>query len=155
MPPLTQRDMIRQAVLYQFQLRLLCIGAWRASLGDHDSDSESDTSDSSSASEDMRETVLQTLKALTDTAAILQRVMSTRYLNPRHHVVKIGQLQLLAAFSQSEEDLRHFVNIVRVSPYVFASIVAMIEDDPVFQNNSPNEQTPVDQQLAITLYRLG
>ncbi|KAF7292661.1 DDE Tnp4 domain-containing protein [Mycena indigotica] len=158
MAPPTQREMIRRAILYQFQLRLLCIGAWRASLGDSDSesdDSDNNSSDSSDAAGNIHLTMLHTLQALLDTTAIIHRVTSTRYLTPRHNIIKMGQLELLTAFSQSPQDHERFVNMVRVSPYVFSSIVAMIENDPVFQNNSPNEQTPVDHQLAITLYRLG
>ncbi|KAF7310164.1 DDE Tnp4 domain-containing protein [Mycena indigotica] len=99
--------------------------------------------------------MLHTLQALLDTSSMLNRLASTRYLRPRHEVIKFSQFQLLTAFSQSAEDLHNFVNIVRISPFVFASIVTMIENDPVFQNNSQNEQTPVDKQLAVTLYRMG
>ncbi|KAE9395303.1 hypothetical protein BT96DRAFT_1044769, partial [Gymnopus androsaceus JB14] len=45
--------------------------------------------------------------------------------------------------------------MVRVSPHVFDFILEMIEDHPVFQNNSNNPQAPVDEQLAVTLFRLG
>ncbi|KZT20121.1 hypothetical protein NEOLEDRAFT_1076361 [Neolentinus lepideus HHB14362 ss-1] len=44
---------------------------------------------------------------------------------------------------------------LRVSPHTFDKIVAALEKDPVFQNNSDNEQMPVEQQVAITLYRFG
>ncbi|KZT25916.1 hypothetical protein NEOLEDRAFT_1156052 [Neolentinus lepideus HHB14362 ss-1] len=42
-----------------------------------------------------------------------------------------------------------------VSPHTFNKIVAALEKDPVFQNNSDNKQMPVEQQVAITLYRFG
>ena len=44
---------------------------------------------------------------------------------------------------------------LRVTPLTFDAIVAAIAPDPVFQNNSNNAQTPVEEQLAITLYRFG
>ena len=48
-----------------------------------------------------------------------------------------------------------FREILRVSPATFDKIVAKIKDDPVFFNNSNNPQIPVEEQLAITLYRFG
>ncbi|TFY60403.1 hypothetical protein EVJ58_g5168 [Rhodofomes roseus] len=45
--------------------------------------------------------------------------------------------------------------MLRVSPNVFETILRLIEDHPVFHNESNNEQTPVRTQLAVTLYRMG
>ena len=45
--------------------------------------------------------------------------------------------------------------MLRVSPLVFNVILELIKDNPVFANNSNVPQTPVDVQLAVTLYRLG
>lgn len=39
--------------------------------------------------------------------------------------------------------------------YVFDVILDVIKDHEVFTNNSNVPQTPVDQQLAVALYRLG
>src|ERR1700720_4203220 len=44
---------------------------------------------------------------------------------------------------------------VRVTPECFDTLLATICDDPVFHNNSQNQQHPVDEQLAITLYQFG
>ncbi|GLB34545.1 putative DDE superfamily endonuclease [Lyophyllum shimeji] len=64
-------------------------------------------------------------------------------------------------------DLRHLLDVdkherpdvfrreLRVSPYTFDRMVNRILDDPIFSNNSQNEQMPVEDQLAITLYRFG
>ncbi|KAJ8502842.1 hypothetical protein ONZ45_g11386 [Pleurotus djamor] len=49
----------------------------------------------------------------------------------------------------------HFRQELRVSPHTFDSIVAAIEANAVFFNNSQNAQIPVEEQLAITLYRFG
>jgi hypothetical protein len=49
----------------------------------------------------------------------------------------------------------HFRDILRVDPETFDKILAQIKDDPVFFNNSNNAQQPVEEQLAITLYRFG
>ncbi|KAF8056603.1 hypothetical protein FPV67DRAFT_643871 [Lyophyllum atratum] len=44
---------------------------------------------------------------------------------------------------------------LRVSPYTFDRMVNRLLSDSVFSNNSQNEQMPVEDQLAITLYRFG
>ncbi|KAF8235325.1 hypothetical protein L208DRAFT_1257770, partial [Tricholoma matsutake] len=41
---------------------------------------------------------------------------------------------------------------LQVTPLIFNVIIAAIAPDPIFQNNSNNTQTPVEEQLAITLY---
>ncbi|KAF9043878.1 hypothetical protein BDZ89DRAFT_943491 [Hymenopellis radicata] len=45
--------------------------------------------------------------------------------------------------------------MLRVSPEVFDILLVLIRDHPVFQNNSNNPQAPVQEQLAVTLFRLG
>ena len=42
-----------------------------------------------------------------------------------------------------------------VSLIVFDVIVQLIQNDPIFQNKSNHAQSPVDYQLAVTLYRMG
>ena len=49
----------------------------------------------------------------------------------------------------------HFRSALRINPDTFDALVEAIENDPVFQNNSQHPQMPVEQQLAITLYRFG
>ncbi|KAF8057057.1 hypothetical protein FPV67DRAFT_1677815 [Lyophyllum atratum] len=44
---------------------------------------------------------------------------------------------------------------LRVSPYTFDRMVNRLLGDSIFSNNSQNEQMPVEDQLAITLYRFG
>ena len=146
------RDILAHAVLYQFQLQLLCLHATAAQ--NLDSDSESDSSSDSGPPPSLL-MQMQALSSALTAFQMLQRIQNTRYLQPRHEIIKLGQLELLTAFAQKDEDLRLFQGIVRVSPFIFSSIVAMIEDDPVFHNNSHCEQWPVDKQLAVTLYRMG
>jgi hypothetical protein len=45
--------------------------------------------------------------------------------------------------------------MLRVSPLVFLTILDLIEDHPVFQNDTNLGQTPVEQQLAVTLFQMG
>lgn len=49
----------------------------------------------------------------------------------------------------------HFRQELRVSPYTFDCLVSAIINDPIFSNRSSNEQMPVEDQVAITLYRFG
>jgi len=42
-----------------------------------------------------------------------------------------------------------------VTPHTFDKLREKIEHDPVFFNNSNNAQIPVEEQLAIALYRFG
>jgi hypothetical protein len=42
-----------------------------------------------------------------------------------------------------------------IFPYVFEFLLDLINDHKVFQNNSNIPQTPVEVQLAVTLYRMG
>jgi hypothetical protein len=44
---------------------------------------------------------------------------------------------------------------VRIIPTTFDSILNLIQDHPIFHNNSNNSQTPIDIQLAIVLNRFG
>lgn len=87
--------------------------------------------------------------------AILSAIDKTRYLNPRLPVLKLGNLELMWAYADDPAHHHRFVHMMRVSPDVFDIILALIQDHPVFTNNSNNSQAPVCTQLAVTLYRLG
>ncbi|KAF8581346.1 hypothetical protein K439DRAFT_1654083 [Ramaria rubella] len=80
---------------------------------------------------------------------------STRYLQDSVKVPKTRtQLDLLL----HEYKLNHpviFRSFVCVTPATFDALVLKIQDDPVFHNNSPNPQIPVDNQLAVTLFRFS
>jgi hypothetical protein len=49
-----------------------------------------------------------------------------------------------------------FRSYTRITPAAFDALLDAIKDDPVFQSgNSNNRQMPVEEQLAIALYRFG
>jgi hypothetical protein len=85
----------------------------------------------------------------------IQGMYTQRYEVPRdqlprgpsylHHVLTV------------QKNLRpdHFRQALRVSPAAFDQIVYKISDDPVFFNRSDQQQLPVEEQLAVTLYRFG
>lgn len=85
----------------------------------------------------------------------LKHISQTRYLNGRPKVLKLGNIELCWAYADEPEHHHRFIHMLRVSPLIFDTILALIEDHLVFQNNSNNPQTPVHTQLAVTLYRLG
>lgn len=82
-------------------------------------------------------------------------IEQTRYLNGRHPIPKAGNLHLAWQYAQNPDDHHRFINMLRVTPLVFSTILQLIEDHPVFINRSNNAQMPVEQQLAVTLYRMG
>lgn len=90
----------------------------------------------------------------TDIKSILA-IKNTRYLRGRHPLMKLGNLNLAWEYAQSAYHHKHFLNMLRVSPEVFDTLLLLINDDPVFQNNSTSPQAPIRTQLAVTLYRMG
>ena len=45
--------------------------------------------------------------------------------------------------------------MLHITPLVFSTILQLIENHPIFLNHLNNGQTPVEQQLAVTLYWMG
>jgi len=82
-------------------------------------------------------------------------ILLTCYLNGRHHVAKQGNLHIAWEYAQNPADHHRFISLLRVTPSIFNIILTLIEDHPIFVNNSNNAQTPVESQLAVTLYRMG
>ena len=87
---------------------------------------------------------------------IIAILEETRYLNERPHVPKLGNIMELAwDFSKDPAHHHRFINMLRVSPLVFLTILDLIDDHPVFRNDTNLGQTPIEQQLAVTLFRMG
>ncbi|KAG0705858.1 hypothetical protein DFH29DRAFT_988390 [Suillus ampliporus] len=82
-------------------------------------------------------------------------LQQTRYLRSRPPVLKSGNLHLAWEWAHGPSDHQRFINMLRVSPEVFQVILGLIEDHPVFHNNSNQPQEPVEIQLGVTLYRMG
>ncbi|KAF8233431.1 hypothetical protein L208DRAFT_1266556 [Tricholoma matsutake] len=87
-----------------------------------------------------------------ETIAILEE---THYLNGCPPVPKCGNLDLAWEFSQDPAHHHCFINMLHVSPLVFLTVLDVIEDHFVFRNDTNLGQTPVDQQLAVTLFQMG
>jgi hypothetical protein len=68
-------------------------------------------------------------------------ILTTRVLEPGHPVKKSQQLHLLDNFGTN--NLRLFRKKLHVDPSTFQSLLAMIEDHPIFYNNSNIPQAPL------------
>ena len=69
------------------------------------------------------------------------------------YIPKCSQLHLLGHWRVHSPE--RFCRKLRVEPLTFDSLVAKIEDHPIFHNNSNNSQLPVYIQLCIFLFRAG
>jgi hypothetical protein len=84
---------------------------------------------------------------------LLYVIENTRVLYPAPPVPKCSQLHLLDHWRVHSPE--RFCRKLRVEPQTFDSLVAQIEDHPVFHNNSNNSQLPIHIQLGIFLFRSG
>ncbi|KIK82229.1 hypothetical protein PAXRUDRAFT_96959, partial [Paxillus rubicundulus Ve08.2h10] len=71
-------------------------------------------------------------------------IQQTRYLQGRSVVPKASTLHLAWQYTQNESNHHHFTHLLCVSPTVFEVLLDLIQDHPIFTNNS---QTPVQTQL--------
>ena len=78
---------------------------------------------------------------------------SLRILRCNPKVPKASQLHLL--HSWHDGNISQFRRAVCVDPATFDAIVEMIRDQAIFHNNSNIPQIPVENQLAIFLFRAG
>jgi hypothetical protein len=85
----------------------------------------------------------------------LGSLYSHRYLADHQPINKSGEnlRLLLMDWKQSWPEIFHAH--VWMTPECFDLLLAALQTDPVFQNNSNLPQMPVSVQLAIALYRFG
>ena len=65
------------------------------------------------------------------------------------------ELNLAWQYTQNPDDHHCFISMLWVTPLVFSTILQLIENHHIFLNHTNNGQTPVEQQLAVTLYQMG
>src|ERR1700730_12006902 len=82
-----------------------------------------------------------------------EEISTTRVLRQTPRVRKASQLHLLTTWRDGNID--QFRQKVRVDPPIFDGILEKIRDHHIFHNNSNVPQLPVENQLAIFLYRAG
>ncbi len=86
---------------------------------------------------------------------MFRKIQDTCYLNPQTSVPKDGSMHLAWDYAKDPAHHHLFVQMMCVSPYVFAVILELIKNHPVFCNNSNVPQSPIDFQLSVTLFRMG
>lgn len=101
------------------------------------------------------QTTQQLLAQLHSDIIAIQAILTARYINPLPPVYKQGNLYLAWEYMSDPAHHPRFVNMLRVTPHVFTTILHLIEDHPVFHNNSNIPQAPVQVQLTVMLYRMG
>lgn len=119
---------------------------------DPDTDETSSDSCSSTDSSSEDEVLPSTSESILDTVAELY---SQRYLNARDPITKSNTTLhiLLTDWKLNHPDI--FRSYLHINPPCFDALVLAIQDEDVFHNNSNNAQMPVEQQVAIALYRFG
>jgi DDE superfamily endonuclease len=106
-----------------------------------DSDSEGDDTDTSD--DDL---------FLDNPTDLLGLVSASRYLSPRPRMATTYYWLEEGLDSLDDKRYRHQF---RISREAFDFILDKIASNPIFANNSPNEQLPVKHQLHIALWRFG
>ena len=67
---------------------------------------------------------------------IYKKIQDTCYINPWTSILKDGSIHLAWEYAKDPAHHHLFVQMMRVSPYVFAVILELIKNHDVFQNNS-------------------
>ena len=85
----------------------------------------------------------------------LDAIKNTHYLRGRPSIPKASSLHLIWSHAQNPAEHDRFLQMMRISPTCFQVLLSLIENHPIFFNNSNIPQKPVHHQLATTLYRMG
>ncbi|KAE8218999.1 hypothetical protein CF326_g9046 [Tilletia indica] len=120
------------------------------------SDEDSDDSMRTGSEADTSDEEAQDLEQLQDFFGGLEsrRVILARRM-PRETEPLISVLQRLRQLD-SPSDLMFFRHLVRMTPDAFDTIVQLVSVHPVFQDKNPERLgAPVDEQVAVALYRFG
>ncbi|KAF8584055.1 hypothetical protein K439DRAFT_1239494, partial [Ramaria rubella] len=126
------------------------------SEADDSDEEESGSSDNDdSDSDDNKKKKKKKVTSNSTFLSLLAELHSMRYLQDRIHIPKNGVQLWLTLFHYKAEHLALFQSLLRVTPSTFDALLSKIQDHAVFQNNSEKQQLPVNQQLAVVLYRLG
>jgi hypothetical protein len=149
MPYQTERQQAADALQRAFLVNLMAEHEEELLDFNDGSDTSSSSSDSSSSDDEYVPSISDML------LESLGGLYTRRYLEERGNIDKSDDhLQLLLTnWKVNRPEI--FRSYLRITPQGFDDLVAILQDDPIFHNNSTNEQTPVDKQVAIALYRFG
>lgn len=119
---------------------------------EHGSDVSMHTTGSLSDDNDLPDLVPEFSQRILET---LTELHSKRYLHDRGEINKtnVNMAMLLNDYKFSQPAI--FRQYLRITPACFDALLAAISNNPIFFNDSPNEQISVEVQLAVALYRFG
>lgn len=86
---------------------------------------------------------------------MLGNLYSQHYLSTRDRIEKDQAALHLLLHDWKHTRPEIFRSYLRVEPACFDALIETIREDPVFHNESNNEQMPVEEQVAIALYRFA
>ena len=114
----------------------------------YEADSDSDDNMSTDTEED--QLYMKRLAALHER---FNHLTDTHVLFP-NRVHKLSQLYLVLVLYK-EDNHKRFRRNLRVNPETFDELMKRIEGNPIFTSDGPQDQLPLDEQLAIALFRFG
>lgn len=152
MPRSTERQQETQAILEAYIVSLLAsieAETYKDSSSSSDTDGSSDSHSSSSSDSSSDDGIPDLL------IEELEELYRQRCRKERRNIPKTNAnlRNLLDIYRYQFPDI--FRSYLRVSPECFNALADSIRHHPVFHNNSNNDQTPVEEQLAVALYRFG
>lgn len=166
MPTRTNRQLaayaLHQAFLVQFvadleERELDFASDSEDSDDDMDADSSSDSSTSASGSSESSDDS-DDLDLITPAEIYVHHMAnlySHRYLAERTDIPKSQEFIHLLLNDYKVNYPLIFRNYLSINPACFDALVEAIRDDEIFHNNSNNSQMPIEQQVAIALFRFG
>ncbi|KAF8166165.1 hypothetical protein BJ912DRAFT_1003126 [Pholiota molesta] len=113
----------------------------------------SDTTDSDFAQTNLTNNLVRNLGLFVRKG--VEKMYQTRYEKPRQRIHRRPATMREVLDVDKQEHPSEFRNFLRVNPTTFDKMVEQLSIHPVFQNNSPNGQMPIEDQLSIALYRFG
>ena len=155
MPYQTDRQLAASALHQAFLVNLVAEAEAQLLQDGEESDYSSASSGSSSGSSSESSSDEEPPTASDTLLDVMGELYSKHYFTTREAIPKdSNQLYLLLNdYKVNRPDI--FRSYLRISPECFDDVVEVIRDDEIFHNNSNNAQMPVEQQLAIALYRFG
>ena len=167
MPTSTEQQLVAD-ILYQAFLVDLVAELEAQKLLDDENSEESDDSDdndinmnSSSKSSDFFETSSSDNSENDEPTAVetyvehMAQFYLEHYLEECHPISKSQEFKKMILGIYKHEHPEIFQSYFHVTVPCFDTLVSVLGDDPIFHNNSQNEQMPIAEQLAITLYCFG
>jgi hypothetical protein len=156
MPTTSERHEAAQALLDAYMTTLVTDSI--TSL-DADSSSNSDSSDSKSSSSSSSCSQSHDTVLYPSTSDVLLTALNglyaQRYLAERISINKSSANLRLLLDDWKINRTEIFRTHLRITPTCFDMLVSVLQQDPVFHNQSHVDQLPIADQVAIALYRFG